>query len=178
MRTVRHILLFLAGALALAGCRDSHLIPRSEMADIYYDLFLTDQVVRESSDLRSRADTTLVYEAVFNRYGYDTDDFQYSVRYYLRDPERFAKILHEVNGRLQADAVALEPLINYLEWADEFMKMPRPPIDSVMAPFSRDSLYLGVARVTRDSVSAAWFRLEGAGADTLMVPIREEGKDE
>ena len=51
------------------------------------------------------------------------------------------------------------------------MGAKRPQIDSILAPFSKDSTYVGLARVVRDSSRySAWFRLVGIQKDTLMVP--------
>ena len=85
MRKFLHIILVAAVAVSCLGPR---VIPRDKLAQIYYDMFMADQQLREIPSLRQQADTMLVYEAVFNRYGYDTDDYLHSVRYYLKDPER------------------------------------------------------------------------------------------
>ena len=183
MRRFLHII-FLLVAVAVS-CRGPRVIPRDKMADIYYDMFMADQQVRQEPLLREQADTMLVYEAVFNRYGYDTDDYLYSVREYLKDPERFAKILETVTGRLQGDAEAMDKVIEHLDWVNQYMGMKRPPLDSVRSGFCDDSLYVGLARVVRDSTRyGGWFRLVPVREDTLMVPVdttrveteEEEGK--
>ena len=87
MRKALHIAALLLVAVTLS-CRGPRLIPRDKMEAIYYDMFMADQQIRNDMALRRQADTMLVYEAVFNRYGYDTDDYLYSVQTYLKDPER------------------------------------------------------------------------------------------
>lgn len=155
-----------------ASCHGPRVIPRDKMADIYYEMFLVDQQVREDPDLRRQADTMLVYEGVFNRYGYDTDDYLHSVRYYLKDPERYSKILEEVVDRFKGDSETLEKLIEHIDWVDKYMGMYRPPVDSLLAGFCDDSLYVGLPRTVRDSTRyGGWFRLVPAREDTLMVPV-------
>jgi hypothetical protein len=169
MRKYLHILMLLVAVLAVS-CQGPRVIPRARMVDIYCDMLLADQQIRDNSVLRNRADTMLVYEAVFNRYGYNTDDYLHSVSHYLGDPERFAKIMGDVAEKLQSEAGALEKEIGYLDWMDRFLGMKRPPMDSILAPFSKDSLYLGLPRVVRDSSRyAGWFRLVPAQEDTLSV---------
>ena len=169
MRKYLHILMLIVAVFAVS-CQGSRVIPRDKMVDIYCDMLLADQQIRENNVLRNRADTMLVYEAVFNRYGYDTDDYLLSVNHYLGDPERFAKIMEDVVEKLQAEAGVLEKEIGYLDWMDRFLGMKRPPMDSILAPFSKDSLYLGLPRVVRDSSRyAGWFRLVAAKEDTLSV---------
>jgi hypothetical protein len=169
MRKALHILLLV---LAVAvSCRGPRVIPRGELADVYYDLFIAEQQVRDDPQLYRQADTMLVYEAVFNRYGYDTDDYLHSIRYYLKDPERFAKMMQSVAERLENDAKSLDKVIDHLNWVNRYMGMKRPPLDSLLGPFSDDSLYVGLARVVRDSTRyGGWFRLVPAREDTLMVP--------
>ena len=169
MRKYLHILMLLVAVLAVS-CQGPRVIPRDKMVDIYCDMLLADQQIRDNNVLRNRADTMLVYEAVFNRYGYNTDDYLHSVSHYLGDPERFAKIMGDVAEKLQSEAGALEKEIGYLDWMDRFLGMKRPPMDSILAPFSKDSLYLGLPRVVRDSSRyAGWFRLVPAQEDTLSV---------
>lgn len=169
MRKYLHILMLLVAALAVS-CRGPRVIPRDKMVDIYCDMLLADQQLRDNNALRRQADTMLVYEAVFNRYGYDTDDYLLSVNHYLADPERYAKILGDVVEKLQSEAGKLEKEIGELDKMDRLLGMKRPPLDSILAPFSKDSLYLGLPRVVRDSSRyAGWFRLVAAREDTLSV---------
>ena len=168
MRKYLHIVLLLA---VLMSCRGPKLIPKDELEDIYVEMFMADQRVLHTSGLRSQADTMLVYEAIFNKYGYNTDDYLFTVKNNLRDPERFAKTLQTVVQRLEREANLLEREIDHLDWEAKFLGMRRPALDSMLAPFSTDSLFMGLARVARDSTSAAWFRLVPAREDTLMVPV-------
>ena len=166
MRKALHILLVV---LAVAvSCRGPRRIPRSTMADIYYDMFMADARLREDPDLRRQADTMLVYEAVFNRYGYDTDDYLYSLRYYLKDPERFAKTVHAVSERLKKDAAAMDAVIRHEDWVEKYMNVERPSLDTLLAVFLADSTYWGDFRIARDSsLHGGWFRLVTPEMDSL-----------
>ena len=168
MRKYLHIVLLLTLALS---CRGPRVIPRDKMEDIYMELFMADQRVLHTPGLRSKADTMLVYEGIFNKYGYDTDDYLYTVETNLKDPERFAKMLQSVVERLEAEADVLEKEIERLDWNAKFMGMKGPALDSLLARFSTDSLYRGRILVERDTLSRTGFRLVPAQEDTLMVPV-------
>lgn len=168
MRKYLHIVLLLAVALS---CRGPKLIPRDELEDIYVEMFLADQQLLQMRDLRSRADTMLVYEAIFNKHGFDTDDYLYTLQTNLKDPERFSKTIASVVQRLENEAKALDREIDRLDWKAKFLGMKRPALDTLLAPFGSDSLFVGLARVVRDSSSAAWFRLVPVQEDTLMIPV-------
>ena len=169
MKRFLHIVLVF---LVAASCRGPRVIPKDTLTDIYMDMFMADQMVREENLPRTMMDTTLVYEAVFEKYGYDTDDYLHSVRYYLKDPERFAKMFEEVAKRLEGEADALEKIIEHEKWVAQKLGAKRPQIDSILAPFSKESVFLGLARTELDtSRYAAWFRLVAVQEDTLMIPV-------
>ena len=171
MKRFCHIALLLL-VVAVAACRGPRVIPRAKLVDIYTDMFMADQVVRENDTPRTAMDSLLVYEYVFEKYGYDTDDYMHSLRYYLRDPERFAKVFEEVAERLENEAKSLDPLIQHLDEVAHRMGAKRPQIDSILAPFSKRSFYAGQARMERDtSLYAALYRLVAVQEDTLMMPV-------
>lgn len=169
MKRLLHIVLVL---LAVAACQRTRVIPKDTLVDIYTDMFLADQMVREENIPRVRMDTLLLYEAVFQKYGYNTDDYLNSVRFYLKDPERFAKVFESVAKRLEGEVDALDKIIDHQNWVASQMGTKRPQLDSILAPFSKESVYVGLARVARDtSRYPAWFRLVAAHEDTLMIPV-------
>ena len=170
MKRILHIVLVL---LAAAACQGPRVIPKDTLTDIYTDMFLADQMVRAENVPRVRMDTLLLYEAVFQKYGYDTDDYLNSVRHYLKDPERFGKVFENVAKRLEGEMAALDKIIEHQNWVANMMGTKRPQLDSILAPFSKESVYVGLARVARDtSKYPAWFRLVAAHEeDTLMVSV-------
>ena len=109
---------------------------------------------------------------MFRKYGYDTDDYLNSVRHYLKDPERFAKVFESVAKRLEGEIDALDKIVQHQEWVASQLGAKRPQLDSILAPFSKESVYVGLARVARDtSRYPAWFRLMAVQEDSLMVPV-------
>ena len=169
MKRFLHIVLVL---LVAAACQGPRVIPKDTLEDIYLDMFLADQVVREENIPRPQMDTMLLYEAVFQKYGYDTDDYLNSVRFYLKDPERFAKVFESVAKRLEGEIDVLEKIVEHREWVASKLDAEHPRLDSILAPFSKESVYVGLARVARDtSRYPAWFRLVAAHEDTLMISV-------
>ena len=169
MKRFLHIVLVLVVAVA---CQGPRVIPKDTLEDIYMDMFLADQRVREENIPLAQMDTLLLYEAIFEKYGFDTDDYLNSVRHYLKDPEHFAKVFENVAKRLEGKLDALDKIIEHQNWVASQMGAKRPQLDSILAPFSKESVYVGLARVARDtSRYPAWFRLVAAHEDTLMIPV-------
>ena len=169
MKRFLHIVLVLLVAVA---CRGPRVIPKDTMTDIYTDMFLADQMVRDADIPRAQMDTMLLYEAVFEKYGYDTEDYLYSLRFYLKDPERFGKVFENVAKRLEGEVEALKKIVELRNRLASKRDADYPLVDSLLAPFSKESVFVGLARVERDtSRYPAWFRLVAVHEDTLMVSV-------
>ena len=169
MKRFLHIVLVLLVAVA---CRGPRVIPKDTMTDIYTDMFLADQMVRDADIPRAQMDTMLLYEAVFEKYGYDTEDYLYSLRFYLKDPERFGKVFENVAKRLEGEVEALKKIVELRNRIASKRDADYPLVDSLLSPFSKESVFVGLARVERDtSRYPAWFRLVAVHEDTLMVSV-------
>lgn len=95
MRALRYISALFAAVLFLSSCTGDggKVIPRSKLAEIYAEMLITDQWISDTPGLRRTADTSLVYEPIFQKYGFTTADYRMSVDKYMDDPERFSRIL-------------------------------------------------------------------------------------
>ncbi|MBR4735482.1 MAG: hypothetical protein IK052_05255, partial [Bacteroidales bacterium] len=62
-RTACHIVLAVLALLALSACGPRR-IPKGEMEDIFYQMFLQDQKIKQDRSLKQMADTSLVYEPI------------------------------------------------------------------------------------------------------------------
>ena len=94
--------------LASCGKDEAEVIPRDELARIYAEMLLTDQWIVHTPNIRLIADTSLVYSPIFEKYGYDADDYRKSIDHYMDDPERFARIFREAGEILDARLSELE----------------------------------------------------------------------
>ena len=169
MKRVLHIVLVLLAAVA---CRGPRVIPKDTLTDIYTEMFIADQMVRDGNIPTVQMDTMLLYEAVFEKYGYDTEDYLYSLRHYLKDPERFGKVFENVAKRLEGEVDALKKIVELRDRLASKRSADYPLVDSLLAPFSKESVFVGLARVERDtSRYPAWFRLVAVHEDTLMVSV-------
>ena len=78
--------------LISCGGDKEKVIPRSKLAEIYAEMFITDQWLGANPSLRRSADTSLVYAPILEKYGYTSADYRKSVDMYMDDPERFSRI--------------------------------------------------------------------------------------
>lgn len=64
---------------------------------------MLDQQVQKNVIMdRKMADSTAIYDEIFEKYKYDYVAFQNSVNYYLRKPGKFARIFKKAQTKLQA----------------------------------------------------------------------------
>jgi len=107
------LILILIGTLTFS-CRREVIIPKETMVDIYHDLYLLDQNLNKHQRFEKIQDSLLIYEPLFNKYGYTFDDYTASVNYYLQRPAKFEKLFAEVKSRYEKrikyleDSLALE----------------------------------------------------------------------
>ena len=88
--------------VAVSSCSDKpKVIPAHKMEMIYRDMFLADQWLVDFPAKRSIADTTWFYEPIFEKYGYDIEDYRKTVDYYLNDPKRFADMMDRVVNSME-----------------------------------------------------------------------------
>lgn len=108
-----HILLMSVAAICLSACvQRGRIIPRSKMEDVYVDLFITDQWIIETPGQSKVADSTMLYEPIFRKYGYTTQDYIASVNHYLKDPKRYARILKRTDAKLTSRLERLNRLVD------------------------------------------------------------------
>ena len=167
-----HIALLAASVIVLLpSCRkdDVEVIPRTELSRIYAEMLLTDQWILNTPNVRNIADTSLVYEPILEKYGYDPDDYRKSIDVYMDDPERFAKIFRETSELLSARLDELHAEKERLKRLEELKKEAekfRPDTKWEMAEESYDSL-----TVEMDSSTWIYRFVRIARTDTAVVEI-------
>ena len=94
-----------AVTLCAAACaRGPRIIPKSKLEKIYTEVLLADQWLGVNSEYSAAVDTTLFYETIFRKYGYDTDDFRASLEYYMRDPLKMSRMMKNVAVKMETEA--------------------------------------------------------------------------
>ncbi len=99
---MRKLYIILAIILFTAvSCVEHRTIPRKKLARIYYEMYLTDEAISSDRHLRRMTDSLHLYEPIFNKYGYTSDDYRYTVEVYLENPEKYRKIFDRTKAMLE-----------------------------------------------------------------------------
>lgn len=122
----------------LVGCsQKGRVIPPETMSNIYVDMFLADQWLRDHSDFRDKADTTLFFEPIFNKYGYSYIDYDASIDHYAADMDQFSEITTAATVKLRQMKEKYEKLVATA--MEVRLKNSELMLDYVKKDFSTDS---------------------------------------
>ena len=109
---IRTLVLALAG-IALASCNKPHVIPDDELADIFYDVYLTNAYVdRQGIDL----DSMMLYEPIFEKYGYTVEDLHLTINSFSkRKSARLSDAVEMAIQRLELESDLLNAQVADLD---------------------------------------------------------------
>ena len=100
--------------ISIVSCHENKRIPKNTMSDIYYDIFITDSYVKQDNmSLEGITDSIKVYEPIFEKYGYSSEDYISTVNYYLKQPVKLARILRKTKERLLTRKKELSDAIDF-----------------------------------------------------------------
>ena len=158
MRRSLHIILaVLAVAMLLLSCSRGRVIPRRTFVKIYAGMFLADEWVKDNPSVRRQVDTSLLYETIFESYGYTTDDYLKSVEHYMGDTERYARMLKKAADILKEKGAAIRRLDESIRLHDERLREIGKRREVMMSKFSPDSVWRGGYLLQVDSNLEVFF---------------------
>ncbi len=176
--TGQHILVALIAAVALfssCGKDEAEIIPRKKLAKIYAEMLVTDQWITATPGVRRIADTSLVYEPILEKYGYDTEDYLKSVDFYMDDPERFSRILRTSGEILEEQIAELKIEKARLDAMDLLPKIEVEFNVSDFFPYMADEPYVHYfdsLDVVLDTISQMYQLVSIERGDTLYDGLR------
>ena len=75
IKKIAYVALAMA-AMAFVSCTQKRIIPDDTLADIFHDAFVVNAYIGEE---RVNLDSLQIYEPIFNRYGYTSEDVVHTV---------------------------------------------------------------------------------------------------
>lgn len=121
----KHIFVLLAfcAAVALGGCSKGKILSKQTVAEIHADIYVADQYIKINQDVNSLADTTLVYNAIFEHYGCTLEDYQRSVKHYIATDKAYPEILDIAYKKIHKELERLTSLGAYNPYNFVFLDM-------------------------------------------------------
>lgn len=154
---MKRLFLYMIGVLMLlSACSSPKEIPDEKMADIIHDLL----ILNSYNSLYQRnygTDTVDIYQPVLDRYGYDAEDFRYSLKKLaLRKSSRLSEIIDMATLSIQKE--------------NEFfiaLKQEKSRLDSLISDRYKDTVY------RQDTALIRVTSLNNKDRLKLRVPARE-----
>lgn len=170
-------LMLMMAAFALTSCKkdEVEVIPRSKLAQIYAEMLVTDQWITNTQGVRLMADTSMVYEPILEKYGYDIEDYLHSVDAYMDDPERFARIFRTSGEIIEK---RLKELRRQQYILDQIASLPNIRVDfrpEKFAPYLFGESYVHYydsLAVVVDTADLSYKLMDIARSDTTYDGIR------
>ena len=124
MKIFKHIFPVVLALVLFSSCsgEKGKVISRGDLAEIYAEMLMTDQWIANHPELRKKADTSLVYEPILEKYGYTTQDYVLTMDKYMDDPERYSRILRTTGEILDSKLKELQAKKEELQRLEEIRK--------------------------------------------------------
>ena len=171
-RFAKYLLVLWFVLMCFGSCRRARVIPKKDFAAIYAEMFIADQWIKDNPSARGKADTTLVYDRIFKKYGYTFEDYDKSVNYYLYDPSKYAKILDASADILEAKLKELRVKEEEIERYKRIHKVLTPyhPVDFWPRPEADSHYYYSgpLDSLTLDSLMRASLLKDSLRRDSLL----------
>lgn len=113
---MKRLIPYLLGLLLLGGCSRHKIIPDDELAMIFHDAFLTNAYLNVEN---RPTDSLRLYEPIFARYGYTTDDVHYTIgNFSKRKSARLGDVVERAIDRLEAEGKIYDRQVAILDTID------------------------------------------------------------
>lgn len=165
----KSLLCLLATLLLAPACRHHTIIPDRELAQIFHDIFLTNAYIQER---HPRVDSLMLYEPVFARYGYTTEDVQYTIgNFSKRKSARLGDVVEQAIAQLEEEGLRLEHETAILD-----------TVDNVARRLTRRTLYASPSihvRALKDTARLCWsIPVPEPGDYTISLDYRIDSLDQ
>ncbi|MBQ2452008.1 MAG: DUF4296 domain-containing protein [Bacteroidales bacterium] len=176
-RVLTYLCLAFAMVFLLACSKKGRVIPRDDMAEIYADLFMTDEWAAHQNFMR-KLDSLSLYAAVLERHGYTVEDFRASIDAYLDDPDRFSRILKNTRSILEDRKDMLEKEQKILRSAEQRRQARLAYVPEFIYQLSgldnpEIFTFAGGVEVYVDTTgTSSWMFDEQKGRDTIYIGPR------
>lgn len=116
MKRIFQIAAYAALALMLGACARHKIIPDDELAQIFHDAFLTNAYIGSEN---VKTDSLRIYEPIFARYGYTTDDVHYTIgNFSKRKSARLGDVVERAIEMLEREGKVYNQQVAVLDTID------------------------------------------------------------
>ncbi len=112
-RSLSQFVVVLIALLAIVGCNKRQTLTDDELAQIFHDAFLANAY---ATDAKIKLDSLKLYEPIFQRYGYSTEDVQYTIgSFSTRKSARLSDVVEDAIRMLEREGKLLDAEVAVLD---------------------------------------------------------------
>ncbi|MFA6334060.1 MAG: DUF4296 domain-containing protein [Bacteroidales bacterium] len=168
-------IIILAVLVATSCSRDVDLIDGNDLPKILADIYMTDRSVLNSQINMQKADTSLIYEPILNKYGYTTEDFVYTMDYYLPRPAKLKSYFIKAKEILEERELNVEKIISAQNHRESLLAPIRDIIEEVDSFREMDSYERSVRWILAPNKLPIWhIYLQDSLASRYEIPKLEQ----
>lgn len=112
----------IVAGLLFGSCRKEVIIPKDKMAEIITDFYLADQYISVHHKYSAQRDSSRLFAAIINEYGYTADDYRRSASYYLERKDSYKNILLAAKDILTERQQFLKDKISREDYENDLMQ--------------------------------------------------------
>ncbi len=184
MRSLKCVLIVFL--VVILGCSGPKIIPRGELSQIYAEMLILDQWIQSNFEVRQAADTSFVYGEILESRGYTREDYIATVTRYMRDPNKFAKVIDKSKEIIQEEIDITDKYLKmekykvikeFPELKDVFFYIAQEPYMHFYDSLGRDTIQLFYLKPTYTVSDTIWDGISFILRDSLDVKDSVEIKD-
>ena len=112
--------LYLLAICGVTACSGYKIIPDDKLAQIFHDAYLTNAYMQQQG---LRPDSINIYEPIYARYGYTTDDVQYTIgNFSKRKSARLSEVVEQAIEQLESESKQLRHEVGILDTIDNIAR--------------------------------------------------------
>lgn len=138
---------------AACGCTRGRVLSVKKFSKITEEMLLADAWLEVHPECRTKADTSLLYDPIFKKYGCRFRDYDSTLSYMMEHPEKYVEALQLAHDRVEARLVELDSLCARNEALRVLEEQARQALEDSLARADSIALADSLARV--DSLALA-----------------------
>ncbi len=104
-----------------SSCKREVIIPKDKMSEIIKELYLADQYISVHHKYSAQRDSSKLFAAILNEYGYSAEDYRRSTSYYLERKDSYKNILTAAKELLIERQNILKERVNREDYEKELL---------------------------------------------------------
>ncbi|MDR1340046.1 MAG: DUF4296 domain-containing protein [Prevotellaceae bacterium] len=160
---------------ALISCSKQKIIPENTLAEIVYEMYITDAVLATHEPSIFHRDSMRIYEPVVEKFGYSLEDLRNTFLKYTGQDGRLQSVLAKVGKKIEDEKNIYQPVAR-IEKLSENMNVGADSISTVSRSVNKHSAEIRLSEQGVYDISASYFFYKNDSAKNPRMSVWLESK--